>query len=1422
MAQPSKCTLGTGRRAADTVQRWPKKRRFPFAIFCDNIAMIWQARSATDVGVLARAVLLCLYFVWPASVPAQFESMRFEHLTVNDGLSQSSVNALAQDNRGYLWIGTQDGLNRYDGYRFDVFRHDPQNPRSLANSNISSIFEDSSGVLWVGTTGSTLHRYERETNDFDRYALPGTTATRNQAAVSVNVREIYETSDGSFWVGTDQHGLYSFDRKSGVFARAALGRTSSVNVLREVNGSELWVGSSSYLTRYTNRHGTLIPLGANDGRLLDEEIRAIEVMRNGEVWVAGGAGAVVRFDAEGKLLDRVSISSDGSAQDNAIRSLIEDSDGRKWIGMIGGGVKALSDSGEVITTLAQSSRDPYTLQSNTAYVLLEDNAGVLWVGTLEAGLSKSVIGSGGFTHWRHIPGDSSSLSDDMVVEIAEDEAGGIWVGSSGGLNFMPPGSNGFMRYRSDAADTSTLSSDRIWGMYLEPGGPLWVGTWGGGLNRFDRNTGLVRRYLADGSSGSLPGTAVTAIVEDGAGGLYVGLADGGLAHLAAGASTFSRLPLFDPAAEFGKPVNISALHHDRRGRLWVGTWTRGLCVASGRDRKFTCHTQNPGNRFSINDDNIRAVTEDAEGTIWIATGNGIARYDEAMGQFERHTTADGLMAGVIYSIVPEADGVLWLSSNRGLMRYDTINRAGRQYEYRDGLQGNEFNGGAALKSRSGEIYFGGVGGITRFRPSDLVDNPLPPTVVLTEFSLFNKPVTFRRDDPNSVLKRPISETRAIELSYKQNFIGFEFAGLHFVSPERNRYAYFLEGLDQGWTETDARRRYASYANLVPGNYVFRVRAANSDGVWSAEDAAIRIHVTPPWWLTWWAKTGMGLLALMSLLLIIQWRLRQLRLQTQQLAAEVDKRTAKIVEQKNTIERQAEYLEDALESKSRFFARLSHEFRTPITLILGPIEESMREAIPAVARHYLDIARRNGERLLHLVDQLLTLARHGGQQHVELQPIAVAPVARLVVAEFDSATAHNDVELALDANDDVWVASNADALQTMFINLISNALKYTHAGGRIVVSVAREGSEAIFRVADTGVGIAAEHLNSVFNLFERGSGVGPGTGIGLTLVKELIDAHGGEISIDSTPGTGTTVTVRLKAVQATGEVAAAALAMQSLDAESYLRRPTVDRTTSMEVVNDVIEVLIIDDNDDMRHFIVDLLQDNYHCIEACDGKAGLAMAAERIPDAVICDVMMPGLDGFEVLQRLRSDEHSSHVPIIMLTARGDEASRLKGLRERADDYLAKPFVPDELRYRLRNLLELNQLRAERARQHLLSNDSSSNIAAELPGFTQREQLFLDRLDKALQQRYADAEFHANDLADAMHMSHRQLQRKLKALLDVAPATYLRDFRLQQAKAALEAGMSVTNAALDSGFSSAGYFARCYTARYGIRPSDVSRK
>ena len=1351
---------------------------------------------------------------------AQMPTVRFEHLTINDGLSQSSANDILQDHRGLLWIATQDGLNRYDGYRLEVMRHDPNDSRSLSSNNISTIYEDSRRDIWVGTTNGTLHRYDRNSNSFTRFGLRVDPAPNAPTVLFEDIRRVLETKNGRMWVGTRNNGLYEFKPESGDFLAVPAVAAAKINSLFEGDQGKLWIGTDQYgLLWYFPESGQV------ENAQQDEQVYPITKLHNGEIWVAGSAGHVTRYRSDRTVISTFSVRLPTGVQNFAARAMTQDGEGRVWIGLIGGGLQAFTTDGVRLAAYAHSPSDPLSLATNTVYSLFYDNAGVLWAGTLAAGLNKANLSGGNFTNYWNRPEDDTSLSHSMVNEFAEDSSGMIWIGTSGGgVNRFDPETGLFVRYRADPDDHKKLASDRIWGMYLEDDHNLWIGMWGAGLNRLDTQTGEVERF-AFGSDelDALPGSIVTAIAADSYGGIWAGMADGGLARKRPGESVFDRIRVLDESNESDVVVNVASLYFDSKDRLWVGMWTQGLCVLTGESRTPKCHVYEPSDNSSINDNNIRSITESDDGTIWIATGNGIASYDERTESFERITAADGLAEGVIYSIIPETNDVLWLGSNRGLLRLDTRTTEVRKYDYKDGLQSNEFNGASYLRGSDGTYYFGGIAGISSFRPELLSSNPVPPKNVITRFTLFNEDVRLEPGNQDAILQVPISEADSLQLNYDQNVFGFEFSGLHFVSPELNRYAYMLEGFDRDWIYSDAGRRYANYTNLDPGEYTFRVRSSNSDGRWSEQDAAISISIMPPWWDTWWARLAAAVALALSILLFIRWRLSRLRSQTVLLESEVRNRTEKIREQKETIEEQAGHLEEVLESKNQFFARLSHEFRTPITLMLGPIDDQIRQSPGDVPLPGMNIARRNGRRLLHLVDQLLGLARHSGEQSISMRPTRIAPIVGFVTDSFDSAARRKNISTRQEIDGDLWITSNTEALQTILINLMSNALKYTNAGGTVSVVARQDGDDVIFHIQDSGIGIPPDELQHAFNLFERGSATGEGTGIGLTLVKELVDAHSGTISIESEVDCGTIVEFRIPAAQpgTDGDGDVSELPLEIPDIDLMLAANVGDNGVDchVEVSDDERpSVLVIEDNSDMRSYVVGLLSETYSCLQAVDGRDGLEVARDVIPDLVICDVMMPKLDGFEVLTELRSDERTSHIPVVMLTALGDRASRLKGLEARADDYINKPFDRAELTLKVRNLLELCKLRAQRAGQLLLSGDSDVANTA-LAGLTKRDREFIAKVEAAVASHYEDPDFRLDTLADMMFMSQRQLQRKMRATLDTVPASYLRNYRLHEARRQLVDGISVSDVTFATGFSSVSYFGKCFKATFDILPSEV---
>jgi len=1357
----------------------------------------------------------------PLGAFAQFETIRFDHLTINDGLSQSSINSLLEDRRGFLWVGTQDGLNRFDGYEFVVYRHDGDDPSSLGSNNVSSLYEDSAGALWIGTTSGYIHRYDRARDSFERFQLPPQGLGGPDTEFPDDLKQIVEASDGRLWIGTRARGLWLFDRNSGTFENVESVPDVRINSLFEGPDGMLWVG--------TDELG-LIWYSPATKQLSDPEVAgsdriySIIATGSGEIWVAGNDGMVSRYRPNRSLIVTFSARLPTGFQNYQVRAMLDDGDGHIWMGLIGGGVQVYSPEGERLEAFSHLTGDPYSLSTDTAFSLLLDSAGVLWVGSLANGLSKASLSGARFQNYWFQPGDPFGLSHNMVVELAEGPEGEIWVGTSGGgLNRFDRVSGRFTQYRAAENDENSLSSDRIWGLHLDGNGIVWVGTWGEGLNRLDTRTEKITRIPVDpGRPNALPGSIVTTIVEDGADGIWIGTADGGLLRKAAANENFERHYLFDEGIERRRPVNISTAYFDSKERLWVGTWTQGLCVRIRDTGEFHCYAYREGDDTTINDNNIRAINEDSSGNIWIATAVGIARYVEEDDLFVQYSSAEGLPHGTIYGILPEGDHVLWLSSNQGLARLDILTANVRIYDYKDGLQANEFNGDAALKSNDGTFFFGGIGGITSFKPGDLGDNPIAPKIVITAMRLFNKSVPIEPDNPNALMQQTLDETDSITLSHTQNVFSLTFAGLHFVSPELNSYAHKLEGFDRDWVYTDASRRDATYTNLDPGEYKFRVRAANSDGLWSQSDAVLRITVLPPWWDTLIARTAIAIALLLSTLLLYRWRVSLLQEQKLKLESEVQLRTQQMVDQKDTIEKQAQHLEEVLEAKNQFFARLSHEFRTPITLMLGPIEEQLEHSPSGADKRALTMARRNGRRLLHLVNQLLGLARQSGEQSIELSPVNVSPIARMLGDSFLPLLVNKKQEFEQDIDENVWVRGNAEGLQIVLSNLVSNAIKYTDGKGHIKLSVKKNGGDALIQVSDNGVGIPSGDIGTIFNLFERGTATGPGSGIGLTLVNELVNAHEGHIEVTSVVGKGTTFEVRMPALVTEEALSDPAAILGQQDLELFVDYEDVT-SEGPEAIDEPMgkpQVLVVEDNTDMRHYIVDLLREEYHCLEARDGKVGIEAAVRELPDLVISDIMMPETDGFELLSELRDNDHTSHIPVILLTALDDQESRLRGLSGRADDYLSKPFDRRELILRVRNLLELTRIRARRMGQVIYASDAATSSAIGIrDGLGRRDKEFLAKLEQIVSENYHDAGFRLEQLADGVYMSPRQLQRKLKALLDTAPAAYLRDYRLKLARQQLSDGRAVTDVAFATGFSSVSYFGKCFKSRFGTMPSEI---
>ena len=879
----------------------------------------------------------------------------------------------------------------------------------------------------------------------------------------------------------------------------------------------------------------------------------------------------------------------------------------------------------------------------------------------------------------------------------------------------------------------------------------------------------------------------------------------------------------------GGDLTRFAMYQDSSGVFWLGG-NAGLIRFDPASRSLQRYLNDPKNPESLSSNFIYSVLPDPkqpERFLWVGTkGGGLNRFDKVTQTFRHFTEKDGLPNNVVYGILPDDLGNLWMSTNQGLCRItlstDTLAIAEdpsglgivkiKNFDANDGLQSNEFNYHSFHKGRSGRLYFGGINGITSFVPEEIRDSHYLPPVVITDFLLAYKRVDLRQS--NAPLRQSISETQEITLSHRQNALSFEFAALDFTAPQKNQYAYIMEGLNDDWLYSGNERR-ANYIGLAPGKYVFTVKGSNSDGIWNDKGTSIKITIRPPWWQTWWAYIIYVLLFLAILYSTRAYELSRIRLKDQLKMKRFE----------------ADQLKELDQMRSRFFANVSHELRTPLTLILGQIENLRTEIGDSGLTKKLDMAMRHARRLQELINQLLDVARlEAGKMPLRVQKADVVPFLRKLFASFESLATQKKLGIRFYAEHDrIEVYYEPEKLEKIFVNLVSNAIKFTPEGGEISASVRiSHGDDATgwveIEVRDSGIGIPDDRLPYIFDRFyqvESGDTRDyEGTGIGLALAKELVELHGGEIRVTSKVGMGTVFKVRLPLGREhlSDEQIAGAVSSEddrASEAAAEKSRPALSTTGDKKDQNGRI-ILIVEDNTDMRQYIRENLQDTYVITEAVDGEQGFEMAKELVPDLIISDVMMPGVDGYELARRIRSHELTSHVPIVMLTAKAAEEEKLEGLETGVDAYLTKPFSTRELQVRVRKLIEMRQKLFEQRKQPL-------KITATEIAVTPVDEEFLERLQQVVEENMEDEDFQVGELCHKIGIGERQLYRKLQALLGCTPAAYIRQIRLDRAKQLLEKGAgTVSEITFMVGYGNTSAFARAFREAFGKTPSEFLKK
>lgn len=1320
---------------------------------------------------MKRRVLSIFFLLIPVMLLAIPNNFRFRHFSVEDGLSSNSVRAIMQDKYGFLWIGTEEGLNRYDGTTIKSYSICPQ----AAGKYISSLCETKKNI-WIGTDEG-VYTFAYETETFAYLNL----ATSNNIRITGTVNHILEDKDGNLWFSTNGQGLfrynlsknyleqYEFQSASGIIASTMADSDNQIWALTNQGESGIYK-----LNKAENKFEPFTLLYNAE----KHHSQALTMLEDSErsLWLGTWECGLQKIDKYTRQTTTYLHPADGKGVTH-IHSLMEYAPHQLLIGSDDGLLlfNILTEEHELFT---EDETVPNSLSNRFVYPIIKDREGGIWVGTYYGGvnyISPNTEQFESFSHSRFY----NSVNGTVIGRFCEDTHGQIWIASDdGGLSCYSPKSRKFTHYLP-TDNKNSLSYHNVHALCMD-GNNLWIGTYTGGVNVLNLETGTFKVYRSyTDVPTSLDGTSSYAIFKDRSERIWVA-SMGGINLYNRKEDNFIRLKTLDALT-----IDID---QDTKGNIWFSTQGKGLFKLHPEKQiwKNYLHDNNLPNTLANNQVNCCLI--DSHGAIWVGTMNGLCKYNAEEDNFE--TIPLEIPSHNICSII-EDQYILWLTTTKGLVRY--IPGEGCQvFTKSDGLQSDQFLPNAGLKASDGKIYIGSVNGFNAFYPHQIKTNHVRPPVVITELEIFNKQISVRDD----LLPKALNRLEKLELSYKDNVFSLLYASLSYCTPEKNQYAYKLEGFDKDWNYVGSQNK-ATYTNLPAGNYTFKVKATNNDGVWNENGTSLKITIHPPFYWSTASKIFYFIFVCIAFVFFIRFIVKRTE----------KKHTAEI----NKLNANKE--KEVHEAKIKFFTMIAHEIRTPVSLIIGPLEKIMRSSVslPVAVRDDLNIIDRNSQRLLFLVNQLLDF-RKVEQEGMKMRFVShnIYQLLKAVCERFEPFIAQHGAHLTVEYPETDFTAMvDSEAITKLISNLLTNASKYTKDEVALSCIIQPEQHTFIIRVTDNGIGISREDQKKIFHPFYQAADNKPGTGIGLSIVKGIVESHNGCIEVKSEVNKGSSFIVTLpieqsKEISQEGE-------------EAILNNPAIPEDIlpgSLPAASPKNKpgMLIVDDNEEMLNFLSSSFSDKYSILTAKDGIEALAKLKGNDVTLIVSDWMMPRMDGVEFCKTIRSSQTTSHIPFILLTAKTDTNSKIEGMDCGADAYIEKPFSVQYLEACIKNLVDLrNLLRQKFSKMPMVPLNSIASNSMD--------DKFLTRLNEIIEENFSNPELSVDFLAEQLCISRSGLFAKIKTLANITPNELIQVVRLKKAAALLsENKYRINEICYMVGFNNPSYFAKCFQKQFGMKPGE----